>query len=459
MRTWVLAAVLMSGLLVRLGVLAESAGTGLKIVDEQHFAQLATSLLHGHGLAWGPNDPTSLRPPLYPALVAGIWRTAGEGNLQAIRVVQIVLALFTALLTFDLGRRTFNRTVGVGAASVTWLYPSLIFLNFTILTETLFTLLLLLFVLLAVMLVQRPRAATAVGCGLALGLGALTRSVLWPVPLLFCPLLIAVLRGSFRQRLILSALVLLGYSVVVVPWAVRNTRLQKVLTIVDTMGGMNLRMGNYEYTPEDRMWDAVALTGDKSWVHALTEEGHPAGVNITEGQKEKWAQRKAIEYMVANPVTTLRRGLIKFWDFWGLERSYVAGLQQGLYNPPRWFGVLATIAITVVGAGVMTAGVIGIWLARPEWREHLLLLLPIVVIAGVHTLVFGHPRYHKPVVPILAVYAAAWVVGRWTPATRPASRRLVVGAALSVALLLVGWGRQVLVVDGDRLRSLLSGLW
>ena len=42
------------------------------------------------------------------------------------------------------------------------------------------------------------------------------------------------------------------------------------VTIVDTMGGMNLRMGNYEYTPDDRMWDAVSLQGEKSWVHGLS---------------------------------------------------------------------------------------------------------------------------------------------------------------------------------------------
>ena len=28
-------------------------------------------------------------------------------------------------------------------------------------------------------------------------------------------------------------------------------------------------MGNYEHTPDDRMWDAVALTGEKNWSYAL----------------------------------------------------------------------------------------------------------------------------------------------------------------------------------------------
>ena len=235
------------GLLVRLAALSQTATLAPKIADEQQYLQLAGSLIDGDGYAWGPGRPTSLRPPLYPALVAGMWTIAGKGNLQAVRAVQIVLALLTAALVYDLGRRVFGARVGVLAAAVTWLYPSLIFLNFTLLTETLFTLLLVAFVWLAVVLIERPAALTAIGCGAALGLGALTRSVLWPVPIVLCPLLLALLRGTPSRRLWLSGLVLAGYAVVVVPWAIRNTRLQGTVTVVDTMGGMNLRMGNYRY--------------------------------------------------------------------------------------------------------------------------------------------------------------------------------------------------------------------
>ena len=108
------------------------------------------------------------------------------------------------------------------------------------------------------------------------------------------------------------------------------------LTIVDTMGGLNLRMGNYEHTPEDRMWDAVSDRGRAELVACAARRA--PGATLTEGQKDKWAQRKAVEYMVAHPGTTLRRAVIKFADFWGLEREYAAGIAQGLYARRRWFG-------------------------------------------------------------------------------------------------------------------------
>jgi len=254
-------------------------------------------------------------------------------------------------------------------------------------------------------------------------------------------------------------LVFVGYALVVAPWAVRNTRLQHVPTVVDTMGGMNLRMGNYEYTPEDRMWDAVSLRGEKNWVYALTQEppgpAPPGGV-FTEGMKDKWAQRKAIEYMRAHPATTLHRALIKFADFWGLERSFIAGVQQGLYSPPTWFTALTFLLMTLIYPAVAVLGAAGMWLARPDWRVHLVMLLPVVLVTGIHSVVFGHSRYHLPLLPVLAIYASAlWLSGLREVLRVPGWARI--GATASVLVLVTIWGRQVLIVDAQRLHLIISG--
>src|SRR4029453_6311432 len=237
------------GLVVRLAIFWHTAALGPEIQDEQHYVQLARNIVAGNGFAWAPGAPAWVGPPLFPGLVSAFFFVAGAWNLQAVRAVQILLALLTIPVICELGRRTFSAAAGRYAAAIVFLYPSFVFFNFTILTETLFSLLLVTFVLLTVMLVQSPRVAIAFLCGVTLGLAALTRSVLWPLPLLLCPLLAVLVPGSLRIRLAVPAVVLAGYAIVVAPWAVRNTRLQGVLTIVDTMGGINLRLGNYEYTP------------------------------------------------------------------------------------------------------------------------------------------------------------------------------------------------------------------
>jgi 4-amino-4-deoxy-L-arabinose transferase-like glycosyltransferase len=445
---------LVIGLLFRLVLLWQTDGLGTPITDEQHYRRLGANILAGHGFAMEPGSPTSIRPPLYPAMLAATWFVTGAENLPAVRALQVVLALLTTWLVFVLGRRLYDERVGRIAAAIAWLYPSLIFSNVLILTETLFTLLLVAFVLLAVMLVQEPRARTAVACGAVLGLAALTRSVLWPAPLLLCPLLAWLLRAPVRTRIVLPALVLVAYAAVIAPWAVRNTRLQGVVTIVDTMGGINLRMGNYEHTPEDRMWDAVSVTGDRNWVYALQDE--PLTGPVTEGIKDKWAQRKAIEYMRANPGLTFRRSVIKFADFWGLEREFMAGVREGFFAPPLWFQALATVTILAGFAAVLTGGAAGAWLSPPgDWRLHLLVLFPIALITGAHTIVFGHSRYHFPLMPLLGIYAAALVITRLTGVGRAAPWWGTAGAAASVTLLCAIWARQVLFVDASRIAALL----
>jgi hypothetical protein len=220
-------------------------------------------------------------------------------------------------------------------------------------------------------------------------------------------------------------------------------------------------MGNYEHTPEDRIWDAVSLKGEKNWVYALTQEPPgppPPGGMFTEGMKDKWAQRKAIEYIKAHPETTARRALIKFGDFWGLERSYAAGVQQGLYSPPVLLAAIAIGAMVVAFIVLALAGTAGFWLAGMPWRPLAVMLLPILAITAAHSIVFGHERYHLPLMPLFAVPAAAI----WDRGPRAAWQRsplLGAGAALCMLVLVGIWVRQVIFVDGARLRALLDGLW
>jgi 4-amino-4-deoxy-L-arabinose transferase-like glycosyltransferase len=447
---------LIVGLLVRLAILWRTPALGTEIVDEQQFRQIALNLLAGDGFGWGPGNLTSIRPPLYPGVLAAVWAVTGPQDLQVVRALQIVLALATTALVFLLGARVYDARVGRYAAALCWLYPSFIFFNFLLLTETLFTFLLVAWVLLAVMLVETPRTWIALLCGISLALGALTRSLLWPVPLLLCPLLAVCIEAPLRRRLELSCVVLAGYVVVIAPWAVRNTRLQQTVTIVDTMGGMNLRMGNYEYTPDDRMWDAVSLTGEKSWVYGIAAP--EPGEVMTEGRKEKWAQRKALEYIRANPLTTLRRSFIKFADFWGLEREFIAGVHTGLFAPPRWFQVAASLLLVTANVLVLVVGGVGMWLAPPrDWRLQALLLLPIALFVAAHSIIFGHSRYHLPLVPIFVLYATQLVVARGAP-FRPILRPAMIGAAATVAVLLAIWIRQVVLVDSDRIAGLLRQL-
>jgi 4-amino-4-deoxy-L-arabinose transferase-like glycosyltransferase len=448
--------IIVLSLALRLGLVFGVQGLGIHTDDERDYTQLAESLLTGQGYRFANGVITSLRPPLYPAFVATVWKLSGSTSLTVVRLAQIAVALATVWLVFLLGRRMFSARIGLVAAAIWAFYPSWLYANVLILTEVLFTFFVVLTCCcIAEGLKDRRRLLlwSALG-GLSIGMGALTRSVLWPLPLVLVPVLMWLTGPGWRTRCGAAACLVAGYLVVVAPWAGRNTQLQRTFVVVDTMGGMNLRMGNYEYTREDRMWDGVSLVGEQSWSHALIEK-HPDAGQWTEGQREKWARERATEYMIAHPGVTLRRVILKFADFWGLEREYIAAVRAGVYPAPTWFLVVSSALVVVTYVSIMLFATAGLLLVPwPDWRAHVIPLLLVAWVAAIHTVVFGHSRYHLPLMPLVIVYAAAALIERpWSRLELTAWRRSALAATwLMLALI---WGHEILLRDADRIRQIL----
>jgi hypothetical protein len=159
--------------------------------------------------------------------------------------------------------------------------------------------------------------------------------------------------------------------------------------------------------------------------------------------------------MLSHPGLTLYRFVLKFADFWGLERDLIAGFHRGWYTPGAVLESLVTLAITVSYVSLVLLAVLGVFQtpARDE-RAHALIILLIAFVACLHSLTFGHSRYHIPLVPLLLLYGAAVVCSRgWRRATDGWRH---VAAPLACATLLTSiWARELLFRDADRIRDLL----
>jgi len=108
---------------------------------------------------------------------------------------------------------------------------------------------------------------------------------------------------------------------------------------------------------------------------------------------------------------------------------------------------------------VMVLACLGLFLATPvDRRIHTVMIVVMLFMSGLHALVFGHSRYHLPLIPILILYGASAIIGRsWVDLGK--SLRASAGPLITYMLLLIAWGREVIVVETERVQLLLNTLW
>lgn len=122
------------------------------------------------------------RTPVYPGFVAACYTVAGSSPMT-VAIAQLLLGVGTCLLTYLAGVILLSRRAAVVAAGLLAVDPLSARYGAMLLSETLFTTLLLVGLVLAAMYHQRPGVGVACSLGVVLGLTTLCRpiAVFWPV--------------------------------------------------------------------------------------------------------------------------------------------------------------------------------------------------------------------------------------------------------------------------------------
>ncbi len=192
-------------------------------LDDQGYYHLAPILLvHGRGFiepvfaSIGRTVATAEHPPLYPVVLAGLAELGGTGELVQ-RLAGTVFGAGTIVAIAFLGRRLAGDRAGLIAAGIAAVYPILVTADGALMSETLYGLLVAVSLLSAYRVYEDPTPRRALLFGVLLALAALTRGeavllfVLLAVPLLRRP------RGGRAVAIALAALV-----IVLTPWTVHN---------------------------------------------------------------------------------------------------------------------------------------------------------------------------------------------------------------------------------------------
>lgn len=236
------------------------------------------------------------------------------------------------------------------------------------------------------------------------GTASLTRSVLYPLSILLAIFFVWIYRKNFLNGIKIASLFFMTFTLTLFPWAIRNyIQFQKVVP-VSTIGGLNLYMGNFHYTPLHRSWAAVDNPVKTSWYWGHEDE--LKGLN--EAQKQQWAMAHAIDFIKNNPGLTVLRTIIKVANFWQLERTIIAGIKKNYFPviKTKFLKYLLIIGIIVCYMVVSVCGFIGIFARYFNKRNYMdsIILFIILYFMGIHSIIFGHSRYHLPLMPILCIY-------------------------------------------------------
>ncbi len=403
-------------------------------LDCLHYQLWAQAILRGD---WGVGEPYWMGP-LYPHYLALVYLFTGIES-HAPQIVQLLLSVLNAALVFFLARRLASPGVALLAAALYAFYGPAVFYAGLLLMATLLTTLFLVTALQAVRCLERPRTGRAFVLGVLVVVTALARgNVLLLAPVL--PVLFLTIGLPRRQTIRLGLTVWLGAASILVPVTVRNVLVGQDFVILTSNGGLNLYLGqNTKY--QGIFGPLVAgpvVRFDPNGEWTLENE---LGRDLKPSEVSRIFTQRALREVVAKPSETVKLYLLKAYRFWnGYEIPQLAAFDhwQGESRVLRLLGVPYTF--------LAAAGLLGIFLGCGRLRlvvglfvgTYFLSMLPFFITA----------RYRQPVVPLLAVAAASFLVrttqtllvrtdGRWRRSLqwRQGWQRLLLLAILIVALL------------------------
>ncbi len=360
--------------------------------DGQHYEEMGRSLAAGRGFCLG-GHLTSWRSPFYPVYLSTFMRVMPRPLVVA-RISQCVLGALTCLLAAMLGARLCDRRIGLLAAAACALSYELINLSAYIVTETLFTFLLLSGLLLFLKSTGRKgRWWMTAAAAVLLGLMTLTRAsgLLLPVALGACLLLEAWRNKTPAATGRRVAVLLVVFATTLLPWIIRNNRVHDEFILLTAEPGKLLYSG---YGP-------TATGGTGGWYRYGVDIHIPP--ELATGRESEASHRlanAAVDYAMSDPLRAIALAPRKFWNMW---RPWVSGAS-----------IVSTLAASIFYVPVVLLALISPFVVGKVWRWSLFPLYGVVAyMAALHVAIIGAVRFRYPLLPLLVVMACACLVRVW----------------------------------------------
>lgn len=371
---------------------------------QQETGNIAYSLAQGKGFGSvfrTDTGPTAWLAPVYPSLLAGIFKIFGAFTTQAFFVAVFLNILFSSAACVPIyfaGKRIGGLGVASSAAWLWALFPNAIVVPFEWIWDTSLSALLAATILWATSAVaESERALNWCAYGLLWGFALMTNPALGAL----LPFLLGWLAcGAVDERRQRWARVALAATIAIlccVPWTIRNYSAFHRFIPLRSNFPFELWLGNND------IFDEHALNGRK--VITRTEETRRyAQLGETAYMQEKW--QLAVSFMASRPGLELRLTRRKFAAFWTGVESPFKTFRETDSNLVR--GILLCSLLTAVGAFV---GVLVLWRRRSA-AVFPLAIFPLIF-PCLYYVTHADLRYRHPIDPVLCLLTAIAATSAW----------------------------------------------
>jgi 4-amino-4-deoxy-L-arabinose transferase-like glycosyltransferase len=369
------------------------------ISDQTIYHDGARNILHGLGFSYASGEPIGFWPVGYSAALAAVYAVFGV-QLAAAFAFNLIAGLATVYVTYALARELYDERIGALAAWAVALYPSFIAYPTVIASENLYNPLWIAAVWLAVK-AQRSRLDTAViiACGVVSGLATLVRPTAFVFPLVVIAAGLVFGRSigaAVRHTAIVCALVI-GLSL---PWAFRNERVFGEFSFTPFNGGVVLWIGNRPNA------DGQNVMAEE----LLAEFTSAEAAKIPLPVRNRRLQKAAIDFITQHPLEFVRLTVLRTFHTLKQETIAIAWNDPGIRKRLGEGALLPLKVVTSAGWGLLmvagVAGLVQILRRRAFGGPEILLIVAILAASLPFMVVLGMDRYHLPLIPLVAIFAA-----------------------------------------------------
>ena len=364
---------------------------------------IAASIVSGHGYS-SPfrvaSGPTAWMAPVYPLLLAGVFRVFGAFTFHsfvAATLLNILFSVLTCIPIFRIGRRVAGVGVAAGAAWLWAVFPNAILVPFECMWDASLAALLAAGIFWATIeIADSLRVRDWIGYGVLWGFALMTN----PTLLGLLPFLLGwVLWRRRKDGSTLLKPVGLSLGVIVlccVPWTIRNYLAFDTFVPLRANLGVQLWCGNSDAAKD--LW-----LGEGHPIHDSFERAHYIEIGEIAYEREKRAE--ALNYMATHPRRELHLTWVRFKTFW--SGGTPTPLTDFMRSRSIWFRYVVLFNL-LTGLGAL-GGIVVLVLRRSTFVVPLA-VFP-VIFPWAYYLTIVEPRYRQPVDP-MAMLLTVIVISR-----------------------------------------------